>query len=148
MSNERIFQVLIAGVVVLSLAGAQAGERYETRLNPVPVDTSMLQTVKGVGSAKAELVGTKVTIAGTFSGLASPATIAQLHQSPNLGIRGPIAGDLTVTKATSGSVSGSIELKPLQLQMFKKGFFYIQIHSEKAPEGNLWGWLVPDDARK
>ena len=20
---------------------------------------------------------------------------------------------------------------------------YVQIHSEKAPEGNLWGWLLP-----
>jgi len=26
--------------------------------------------------------------------------------------------------------------------MFKKGNFYVQIHSEKAPAGNLWGWLV------
>ncbi len=29
-----------------------------------------------------------------------------------------------------------------QAPMFKKGNFYVQIHSEKAPAGNLWGWLV------
>jgi hypothetical protein len=24
----------------------------------------------------------------------------------------------------------------------RKGKFYIQIHSEKAPDGILWGWLT------
>ena len=26
---------------------------------------------------------------------------------------------------------------------FAQEGFYIQIHTEKAPEGNLWGWLLP-----
>jgi hypothetical protein len=89
-----------------------------------------------------------VTISATFSGLASPATIAQLHQSPEMGIRGPVVGDLTITKAPAGTVSGTIELKEQQVPLFKKGLFYLQIHSEKAPDGNLWGWLVPDMGRK
>jgi hypothetical protein len=29
-----------------------------------------------------------------------------------------------------------------QVDSLKKGKFYIQINSEKAPEGNLWGWLM------
>jgi hypothetical protein len=24
----------------------------------------------------------------------------------------------------------------------------VQLHSEKAPEGNLWGWLLPQEAKK
>jgi hypothetical protein len=151
MYTKRGFRALCLGAAVLSLslmASAQGTERYKGRLSPVPVDTGMLDTVKGSGSVTAELVGSKLTISGTFSGLATPATIAQLHQGPNVGIRGPEIGDLTVTKATSGSVSGTIELKPLQLGQFKKGFFYVQIHSEKAPDGNLWGWLMPDTGRK
>jgi hypothetical protein len=151
MDIKRGVKALLVGVAMLSLgllAGAQGSERYKARLSPVPVDTSMLDAVKGIGSATAELVESRVTISGTFSGLASPATIAQIHQSPNMGLRGPVVGDLTVTKAASGSVNGTIELKQLQLMMFKKGFFYIQIHSEKAPDGNLWGWLTPDTGRK
>jgi hypothetical protein len=151
MYMKRGVKALLVGACVLSIsfsAGAQGSQKYKTRLSPVPVDTSMLDAVKGVGSAAAELVGTKVTITGTFSGMASSATIAQLHQSPDMGIRGPVVADLTVTKAASGSINGTIELKPQQVPLFKKGFFYVQVHSEKAPDGNLWGWLVLDTGRK
>jgi len=33
-------------------------------------------------------------------------------------------------------------LTPEQVQSLKKGQLYIQIYSEKAPDGNLWGWLL------
>jgi hypothetical protein len=57
-------------------------------------------------------------------------------------VRGPVAFDLTVTKATSGTIEGSFDLSPEQLEDLKKNRFYVQIHSEKAPDGNLWGWLM------
>jgi len=25
----------------------------------------------------------------------------------------------------------------------RQGQIYLQIHSETAPDGNLWGWLIP-----
>jgi hypothetical protein len=42
----------------------------------------------------------------------------------------------------SGTLSGSIDLTPEQLQSLRKGQLYLQISSEKAPDGNLWGWLL------
>jgi hypothetical protein len=56
-------------------------------------------------------------------------------------VRGAPVLTLTVAKATSGAVSGSFDLTPEQLESLKKGKWYVQIHSEKAPDGNLWGWL-------
>jgi hypothetical protein len=148
MNIRRSANVLwTVGAIVLWLGlsiGAQGGEKYRTRLAPVPLNTGELDTIKGVGAATADLVGNKVTISGTFSGMAGAATIAQLHLSPNLGMRGRVIADLTVTKGASGSVNGVVELNSLQVPLFKKGLFYIQIHSEKAPEGNLWGWLTPE----
>ena len=49
---------------------------------------------------------------------------------------------LTVSKALKGTLSGSIDLTPAQVQALKKGQLYVQISSEKAPDGNLWGWFV------
>jgi hypothetical protein len=46
-----------------------------------------------------------------------------------------------VSKAASGTVSGTLSLTPLQVQDLRKGWLYVQIHSERAPDGNLWGWL-------
>jgi len=83
-----------------------------------------------------------LTIAGTFQGMKSPATIAQLHMGAR-GVRGPVEFDLTVDNATSGSVSGSITLTKVQIDTLRRGWYYVQIHAEQAPDGNLWGWLLP-----
>jgi hypothetical protein len=107
------------------------------------MDAAMRTTVAGLGNATATLQGTKLTITGSFDGLKSPATIAQIHTSVAAGVRGPAILDLTVSKATSGTVAGSVDLTPEQVASLRKGQLYIQIHSEKAPDGNLWGWLLP-----
>jgi hypothetical protein len=124
-------------------AVAQAPATFKVRLSPVPMDAAMRTTVAGLGNATATLQGTKLTVTGSFDGLKSPATIAQIHTSVAAGVRGPAILDLTVSKATSGMVTGSVDLTPEQVASLRKGQLYIQIHSQKAPDGNLWGWLVP-----
>ena len=59
-----------------------------------------------------------------------------------MGVRGASLAMLTVSKALKGTLSGSIDLTPAQVQALKKGQLYVQISSEKAPDGNLWGWFV------
>jgi hypothetical protein len=103
----------------------------------------MKSTIAGTGAATATLTGTKFTVNGTFEGLKSNATMAHIHQGSAAGVRGPKLLDLTVTKSLSGTLSGSFDLTPDQIESLKKGKWYVQIHSEKAPDGNLWGWLLP-----
>jgi len=115
---------------------------FKARLSPVPVETSTAASIKGTGSVVGILNGSMLTISGTFEGMKSPATIAQLHMGAR-GVRGPVEFDLVVEKQPSGTVTGSIKLTNIQIDTLKKGRYYIQIHAEQAPEGNLWGWLLP-----
>ena len=138
---------LFVAAATLSIS-AQGARTYKTRLAPVPIDLTMAPTVAGIGSATAQLSGTKLTINGTFEGLRSPATIAQLHKSPVAGVRGPVVADLTVSPGTSGTISGTIDLTAVQIADLDKRRLYVQLHSEKAPEGNLWGWLMPQEGRR
>jgi hypothetical protein len=141
---------LVAAVLLVSglQVTAQSGKAFKARLSPVPVDLTMTPTVAGSGAVTAVLTGNKLAISGTFDGLKSPATIAQVHKGPVAGVRGPVVFDLTVSKGTNGTISGSADLTPLQLTDLDKRRLYVQLHSEKAPEGNLWGWLVPQEARR
>lgn len=125
-----------------ALVSAQAVRTFKARLAPVPIDLTMQATVAGSGSASATLNGAKLTIAGTFEGLKSPATVAKIHKGPARGVRGPEVFDLTVSHATSGTIAGTVDLTPQQLGDLQNGRLYIQLHSEGAPEGNLWGWLL------
>jgi hypothetical protein len=114
---------------------------FTARLSTVPIDLAMAATIAGSGSVTATLEGRTLTVTGTFKGLKSPATMARLHRGPNRGLRGPAIADLTVTAATSGDLTGSVELTSAQVEDLEKGRLYVQLHSQGAPDGNLWGWL-------
>jgi len=120
---------------------AQSGETYKTRLAPLPADAKTRPDLAGVGSVTATLSGTKLTVNGTFEGLKTNAVSAKLQNGIVAGVRGPAFAALTITKGTSGSISGSADLNPQQLQNLKKGGIYVQIYTEKPTDGTLWGWL-------
>jgi hypothetical protein len=137
-------------VALLGAAGllAQQPKHFKARLSPVPIDIAMQANIAGAGSITGLLAGNKLTLNGTFEGLRSPATIAQIHKSPTRGMRGPVVAELTVAKGaepTAGTITGTIDLTALQLADLEKGLFYVQLHSEKGADGNLWGWLLSQE---
>jgi CHRD domain len=150
MSRTQRFVISLALVVAGAAAAAQPAKTFKTRLAPVPIDLSMQATIAGTGSVTATLTGAKLSITGTFDGLKSPATIAQVHKSPVRGMRGPVLFDIAVTRtdAASGTLSGTVDLTPLQVADLEKGRLYVLVHSEKAPDGNLWGWLTPQENKR
>jgi hypothetical protein len=127
--------------ITLSLA-AQTRETFKARLSPVPADARTRADLTGSGSATAVLEGTKLAITGSFEGLKTAATTANLHSAVAAGVRGPAFADLTIAKATSGMITGSADLTPEQLTNLHHGGLYVEIHSEKAPDGVIWGWLL------
>lgn len=134
------FVTALVGVAFAFLAAAQ--QSFNVRLRPVPIEASTAAATTGAGEATAELNGTRLTLRGNFTGLAGAATVARLHQGAVTGVRGPAIADVTVTAATSGTVSGEVTLTPAQVEAVRQGHVYLQIHSESAPDGNLWGWLL------
>lgn len=129
-----------------ALVATQGPTNFRARLSPVPVAAAS-PNITGVGSVTATLSATKLTITGTFEGLASPATFAKLHRAPK-GIRGPAVFDLAVTSGTSGKISATLDLTPAQVEDLARERFYVQLHSEKAPDGNLWGWLLVQETKR
>jgi hypothetical protein len=138
MSFKR---TLLFAVLALSLA-AQTKDTFKTRLTATPADARTRAALAGSGAASATLSGTKLTVTGSFDGLVSPATGASLHSGVAAGVRGPAVADLTISKAVSGTISGSVDLTPQQMTSLHKGGIYVLINSEKAPDGVLWGWLL------
>jgi hypothetical protein len=138
----RIGVAVAAMAMVLSRCVSADEITFKARLSSVPVETAAQARDAGTGAVTATLDGRKLTVRGTFEGLKSPATLAQIRLGPK-GIRGPVMFDLTATRATSGSITGSVTLAPEQVDALKQSRFYIQMHSEASPDGVLWGWLLP-----
>jgi hypothetical protein len=131
----------LVGVTIALQAGAQ--QSFKVRLRPVPIEASTAANTTGAGEATAQLAGTKLTVRGNFAGLKGAATIARLHQGSVMGVRGPAIADLTIPSATNGNFSAEVTLTGAQVEGLRQGHVYLQIHSETAPDGNLWGWLLP-----
>lgn len=143
---NRVGSSALAAIVCAMLgvwipAAAQGDAQFKGRLSPVPVAAADLERIQGSGSMTATLAGATLTIAGTFQGLVSPATVARVHIGGK-GIPGPAVFEITVTKGTAGSLSGTLRLSPSQVDDLRRGKMYVQLHSEQAPEGNLRGWLL------
>jgi hypothetical protein len=137
------FRVLaVAAAMALSVSVDAQAPQYRARLSVVPLDIAMQSTIAGSGAATAALKGSTLTVTGTFSGLKTPATVVRVHRGPRTAMRGAPIGDLTATAATSGTINGSIELTKDQVADLAAGRLYVQLHSQKAPDGNLWGWLL------
>jgi len=148
--RQMIRRTLLLVLLVLAVgsAWAQSPRQFRGRLSPMPLDLAMQSTVAGSATVTATLTGNTLSITGSFKDLKTPATVVRLHRSDKAGLRGPAIGDLTATSATSGAITGSIELTPDQVTDLANSRIYVQLHSEKAPDGNLWGWLFPQEGKK
>jgi hypothetical protein len=87
--------------------------------------TSLLDAVTGM-----------VYVTGSFANLGSNATMAHIHQG-RPGQVGPVILPLSVTLATSGTVTGSGMLTNDQIVEMINGGMYVNIHSANIPTGEL-----------
>lgn len=133
----------LCSLALLISAPAFAAEQFETRLAPSPMTDGQHAANPGEGRARATLDGNRLTVSADFQGLSSSATAAQLYEGQGIAMWGPKAFDLTVTQAAAGTVTGTVTLNAKQVAALRAGHFYVQINSQKAPDGNLTGWLMP-----
>jgi hypothetical protein len=123
--------------------GAATSSTFQVRLSPGPRLVGTRADRSGSGSVTATLKDNELTLSGSFSGLLGTPTGAHLSMGSLPGVRGPVIADLTISPATSGTLSGHVRLDDAQLAAFHKGGLYVEIDSDKAPEGDLWGWILP-----
>ena len=85
---------------------------------------------------------------GSYQGLVTPATTVRVYESARMGMRGTLVGEFASGGGTTGTFKGTVTALAGQAAAFGKGLLYVQIQSEKAPDGNLWGWLTPPKGRR
>ena len=135
--------IILAGLL-LAFPGAAVAQSYVAELDPTPFDAITRGIVIGaIGDVKATLNGDVLTVTGKFSNLTSPAAAAQLRMGLAKGVPGDSVGKLTVSQGQEGTVSGSVKLTAAQITALNRQSVYVRVDSEKAPDGNLQGWLEP-----
>ena len=147
MSRQTLNTVAAAAALVcLGFAADKpvASKKYQAYLSPMPHNDAMHPNFSGKGAAIAALTGDTMSLNGTFTGLASAATKGHICLSLAAGIPGKPILEFTVPSGIDGKLTGTFKLDKDQTAALQKGQLYIQIDSEKAPNGNLWGWLLSE----
>jgi hypothetical protein len=150
MSRELLSSVAAAAVTVALVCfgfGAEtlaATEKYQAYLSPMPHNDAIHANFTGKGSVVATVDGDRMLLNATFTGLASAATKAHVCLSMAAGIPGRPLFEVTVPAAVEGKITDTFKLDGAQTTALRTGKLYIQIDSEKAPNGNLWGWLLAE----
>ena len=132
------------GSVCFAADKPAAAKKYQAYLSPMPHNDAMHANFSGKGNATVTLSGDTMTLNGTFTGLASPATKGRICLSMGPGIPGKPIFEFDVPAGAEGNVAGTFKLDKDQTAALQKGQLYVQIESEKAPKGNLWGWLLAE----
>src|SRR5690349_8905179 len=102
MTRRSMLAALFATTIFAPPASAE-DPMFRARLSPVPV-ANATSGITGSGTATATLTDKRLSVRGTFDGMQSPATIAQIHLGPR-GVRGPVMFTLDVTKGTTGTLT-------------------------------------------
>lgn len=126
------------------IGGIGGGEMTsETELNGNGEVPSV--ATSATGHAVAVLNGNTLTVMGDFQGLESPlhkveGSAAHVH-SANIDGVGPIVFDLDVTSSDqrNGTFEGSKELSEAEKAEFGNGAFYVNVHTENYPTGEIRG---------
>ena len=136
-----VTSILPIGYIVVN---TQAGEKFEARLSIVPVDAVTARTISGSGSVEAVLMDNTLFIAGVFEGVSSPSVAAHIHVAAK-GLRGPVAFNLSISENATGALRGRLELNETQINELRDGRYYVQVHTERNPDGEIRGWLLKEE---
>jgi CHRD domain len=148
MNATTFRRALVPFALVLGVAGAGVAqadaESFKVELSGgqsvPPVDTS--------GSGTAEVTYDPATRVVTWSiaynGLSSPATMAHFHGPAKAGQNAPP----TIWLSKQGSppanpITGSATLTPEQATQFSDGEWYINVHTQAHPAGEIRGQVIP-----
>jgi len=142
-------QLLIAGMcgAALALAGCALSppqtraEFYEARLTGAsevpPNDATATGTAEVRVNEKTNTISWRVT----FTGLSGPATGGHIHgpagPDQNAGVQVPF-GNLVAQPIT-----GEARITPEQMNQLTSGLWYVNIHSQRFPGGEIRGQLRP-----
>jgi hypothetical protein len=105
-----------------------------------PVETP----AKGSAAVTYDPATRVVTWTITYTGLSAPATMAHFHGPAEKGKSGPVVIWLSTKGSPAESpFKGEATLTPEQAQQFTAGEWYINVHTQAHPGGEIRGQVVP-----
>jgi hypothetical protein len=136
--------VCAAGAMALSGSANAASESFKVDLTGAQQVPPVETPAKGSADLTYDPATRVLTWAVSYSGLSAPATMAHFHGPAAAGKNGPVAIWISVKDASvSSPIKGQATLTPEQAQQFSAGDWYINVHTQAHPGGEIRGQVLP-----
>ena len=146
MSISRRLVILLACVASASWAGSAYASPISFTVPLTGAEEVPPVEASGKGSAALtyDPATRVVTWTITYTGLSAPATMAHVHGPAEKGKNGPVVIWLATKGIPAESpFKGEATLTPEQAQQFTAGEWYINLHTQAHPGGEIRGQVVP-----
>ncbi len=148
MYATTLQRTLVPFAVVLGLAGAGLAHAEPASFKVELTGAQSAPPVETSGTGTAEVTYDPATRTVTwniaYSGLSSPATMAHFHGPAKAGQNAPPVIWLSKQGSPPANpMTGSATLTPEQAKQFTDGEWYINVHSQSHPAGEIRGQVVP-----
>ena len=142
--RHLIVAACLTGIMIWAAPSQAAPQSFKVTLTGAqqvpPVQTSATATA----DLSYDPATRVVTWSVTYSGLSGPATMAHFHGPAAAGKNGPPVIWLTEKgKPVESPIKGEATLTPEQAQQFSAGEWYINVHTQANPGGEVRGQVVP-----
>ena len=140
---------LIAFSTLLVSAGTGAAWAAASTSFKVPLSgAECVPAVDTSGSGTADITydpATRVVAWNiSYSGLSSPTTMAHFHGPAKAGKNAsPVIWLSTQGSAPANPITGTATLTPDQAQQFQAGEWYVNVHTQSHPAGEIRGQVLP-----
>jgi hypothetical protein len=148
MNATRFQRSLIPYAIILGVAWVGAAQADPVSFQVLLSGAQCVPPVDTTGSGTADLTFDPATRVVAwkipYSGLTSPSTMAHFHGPAKQGQNAPPV----IWLSTQGSppanpMTGSATLTPEQAQQFSAGEWYVNVHTQSHPAGEIRGQVIP-----
>jgi len=141
-------RALIVSVTLMVLAGTGVARADPTSFKVPLSGAECVPPVETSGAGTADITydpaNRVVTWSISYSGLSSPTTMAHFHGPAKAGGNAPpVIWLSTQGSAPANPIAGTATLTPDQAQQFLAGQWYVNVHSQSHPAGEIRGQVIP-----
>jgi hypothetical protein len=145
ISRRGILAVVsLSGAAIWSIAAQAAPLSFKVALTGAQQVPPVQTPATGTADLSYDAATHILTWSVTYNGLSGPATMAHFHGPAAEGKNGPPVVWLTEKGATVTSpIKGQATLTPEQAQQMMAGEWYINVHTQANPSGEIRGLVMP-----
>ena len=130
----------LAFAASVALAGPAFADKYKATLDAKSEVPPNASTATGTADIDYDPATKKLSWKVTYSGLTGPATAAHFHGPGEVGKNAGVA--VAIPNAGTSPVEGSATLNDSQAADFTSGKYYVNVHTQANPGGEIRGQVT------